>query len=110
MILEDPEYALDPEWRRKYGSLERVRWVQNQRSVVGGGWPCVNAHVTPDEGLPVGTGRKAGYQWIVPMTDAEHREHHEGDVTFQRRHNVCLADLARATQARWLRYQGKADG
>lgn len=103
-------WDVDPEWSRKYGSPERVRWVQNSRSVVSGRTPCVNAHVTPDEGLPVGTGRKAGYQWIVPLTDEEHREHHRGEVTFQRRHRINLADAARETQQRWERYNRRRAG
>jgi hypothetical protein len=33
------------EWKRAYGSEERVKWIQRQPSVVSGRRPCENAHV-----------------------------------------------------------------
>ena len=90
------------EFARVYGSEERVEWTRNSPSVASGKGPCVNAHVTPDVGLPSGTGRKADHRWIVPLTDEEHREHHAGQATFEARYGITLPGKAREHHAKWL--------
>jgi len=101
------EWDDTPAFRQAYHSQERRRWVQNQRSIVSGGWPCVNAHVKPDVGLPVGTSRKGSYEWVVPMTAAEHQQMHAtGEDTYASQHDLDLAEEARRTHRRWLRYTG----
>jgi len=91
-----------PEWERVYGSVERVRWIRESRSVASGGWPCVNAHVKPEGELPSGTGRKAGCEWIVPLTWEEHLELHQlGQRSFELKHELDLTAAARATAKKW---------
>ena len=97
------------EWARAYGSVERVQWMQRQPSVASGDGPCVNAHVSPPDGLPSGIGRKADYVWVVPLTEAEHTELHAvGEETFQRRKGIDLAECAAEVHLRWIAYQGGA--
>jgi len=84
------------EWERKYDSLEFIGWTHESPSVASGQSPCVCAHVTPDTGLPTGTGRKADACWIVPLTSKEHDEiHQHGERTFEAKYNLNLADEAR---------------
>lgn len=94
----------DDRFTRAYYSIERVEWVQRQRSIVSGRRPCVNAHVKNG-----GKGLKGSYIWIVPLTDIEHKEldgqvHAGGRKTFERKYNIDLLDAARETQERWLLY------
>jgi len=81
------------EFVRCYGSKERVAWVKSQRSVASGKGPCVNAHTRGD-----GAGRKAGARWIVPLTDAEHRELHRiGVASFEKKYGLNLDFMAAQT-------------
>jgi len=99
------------EWERVYGSKARVEWIQSLPSVASGKGPCVNAHVTPDNGLPSGTGRKADARWIVPLTAVEHHElHQRGELTFQALYGVNLAGKAREIDAEWRILNGEVDG
>jgi hypothetical protein len=59
----------DAEYERIYGSEARVQWVQSLDCACGcNGSPCVNAH-----SVTGGTGRKADYTTIIPLTDKCHR-------------------------------------
>ncbi|MDA0312367.1 MAG: hypothetical protein O2992_09660 [Gemmatimonadetes bacterium] len=99
------------EWERVYGSPERCEWTAFSPSVVSGKGPCVCAHVTPDEGLPSGTGRKADHSWIVPLTWDEHNELHQwGEKTFQAHYGVSLAGKAREHHRKWLALQDHNGG
>jgi hypothetical protein len=81
------------EWQRCYGSKERVAWVKSRPSVASGKGPCVNAHTRSD-----GAGRKADACWIVPLTDAEHRELHRiGVASFEARYGINLEFMAAQT-------------
>lgn len=91
------------DFARKYGSLDRVQWVQRQPSVVSGKTPCVNAHVSPHG--ESGVGYKADARWIVPLTDDEHREEtDDGIETFCARRGITVDQLrafAPLTEERW---------
>ncbi|MCK5316298.1 MAG: hypothetical protein KAJ55_00210 [Anaerolineales bacterium] len=89
------------EWERVYDSEAFVQWTQSRRSVASGRGPCVAAHVTPDEGLPSGTSRKADAYWIVPLTLEEERDKHRGEKTFEAKWGVNLANEAREHWANW---------
>jgi len=95
------------EWRRKYESVSFLTWTQSRVSVASGLRGCECHHVHPDEGLPVGGGRKADACWIVPLTPAEHRElHNRGERTFEKRYGITLADEAREHWAKWKELEG----
>ena len=73
------------EFRRAYGSRERVRAVQAMPCVVCGALPSENAHVRS-------RGAGGGAADIVPLCMAHHREQHDvGIATFQERHSIDLA-------------------
>lgn len=98
-----PKPRTPEEFERVYGGDERRAWVSRLPSVASGNGPCVNAHVTPPDGLPSGTGRKGDYVWIVPLTKAEHDELHAiGEDTFQTKYGIDLAECAAETHAAWL--------
>lgn len=90
---------------RSYGSLDRVEWCRNQPCVVSGTSPCENHHTASG-----GTGRKAGYETIIPLSPLKHRELHRiGVKTFQTKYGVDLAAAAAATQKRWVEANGGTD-
>ena len=90
------------EWLRAHDSEAFVRWTQSRVSVASGLRGCVCHHVHPDTEIPVGGGRKADACWIVPLTDAEHKQlHNGGERTFERKWGINLADEAREHWARW---------
>lgn len=89
----------DAAWHAAYGSIERVLWMKNLRSVVGGGWPCVNAHTRSG-----GTGKKAAYTTIIPVTDAEHRIAHGHGWSVLGLDTDRLDALAAEIQQRWLAF------
>lgn len=95
------------EWERAYDSVEFVLWTQSRVSVASGLRDCVCSHVTPDEGLPSGTGRKADACWVVPLTLEEERDLHQGEQTFERKWGINLADEAREHWAAWQRMKGE---
>ena len=85
------------EFQRAFGGAARVLWVQSQLSVVSGYRPCVCAHVRTG-----GAGRRADAKWIVPLTDAEHRELHQiGKDSFEAKYGVDLEAAAKATDEAW---------
>ena len=58
---------------------------------MSGRTPCVGHHVRGG-----GVGRKAGYEWIVPLTWEEHEELHRiGQQTFEARYGVDLEEEAK---------------
>lgn len=86
------------EFARCYHSKRRVSWVKGLPSVVSGESPCDNVHVRGD-----GAGRKAGYEYIIPLTRAEHRELHQiGARSFERKCKVFLLMEAARTMSAWL--------
>jgi hypothetical protein len=88
------------EFERCYHSEARVLWVQALPSVVSGKGPCQNAHTKGD-----GAGRKAGYQWIVPLTESEHEQlHKRGKASFEAAHQIDLDHEASLTDARYEQY------
>lgn len=91
----------DEEWRRIYGSPERAEWIEWQSSVASGQTPCENAHIKTG-----GTGRKADYIWIVPLTWEEHRIelHTLGRETFEAKYKIDLDAKAIETERRWQDY------
>ena len=85
---------------RCYHSEARVLWIQALPSVVSGRGPCQNVHTKGD-----GAGRKAGYQWIVPLTETEHAELHRiGKASFESAHQIDLDHEAAITDARWEQF------
>ena len=86
------------EWKRVYGSKERVQWIARQRCVFCGDGPCENAHVTNG-----GMGRKAGYAWIIPACHRCHTEldHGIGKRAMERKYDCNLRELAGRTDERW---------
>ncbi len=85
------------EWTRSYGSQERVLWISQQRSVVSGKTPCVNAHVRTG-----GIARKADCRWIVPLTFVEHNELHSiGQKSFEKKYRIDLKEKAEETEKAW---------
>ena len=92
------------EFARVYGGEERILWMQRQRCVVTGEWPCVTVHVKTG-----GMGRKADARWTVPMIPHKHDELHRiGIRSFEAKYHVNLECLAIATQERWEREQAIA--
>lgn len=90
------------EWKRAYGSKERVEWVHRQ--------DCILRSVDslcqlPSEAAHVGNGgmgRKTDAYRIVPLCTDHHRElHQSGRRTFEWRYGISLADYALRTDARW---------
>lgn len=87
-------------WERAYHSVERVEWVRWLPSVIGGGKPCVNAHVRTG-----GTAMKAEYIWIVPLTFEQHEELHRiGIQSFSAKYNIDLDAAARMVEIQWQSY------
>ena len=85
------------EWRRAYESEDRVQWIQGQPSVISGDGPCDNVHIRGD-----GASRKAGAEWIIPMTRAEHDElHHIGLASFEQKYGISLYLAAKYIQRKW---------
>ena len=60
------------EWLRKYGSQDRVRFIQRQRCANCQKEPSDNAHCPPKHSGG-GMSRKAGWEWIVPLCRDCHR-------------------------------------
>lgn len=76
-------------FERAYGSPANVERIRNT--------PCVICGRTPSEAAHVRS-RGAGGTWrdIVPLCSEHHREQHQvGIATFERRHKIDLAALAR---------------
>ena len=93
------------EYARIYGSKERVEWVKSSPSVASGLRPCVNAHTVNG-----GTGRKADACWIVPLTDAEHRELHRiGKESFNAQYGVDLDTCAMRTEKLWQSHTQRSE-
>lgn len=90
------------EWKRVFGSPERVRWVQSQDCLFCGATPCDNAHVTNG-----GMGRKAGYEYIIPACtknrDGCHWEmdHGMGKKAMERKYGLNLREEARRIEELW---------
>ena len=94
------------EFKRTYGSEERVRWIQSLPCVATGGSPCVNAHVPAADGLPSGMGRKEDAEWIVPLTWRAHQELHQyGLAWFEDHYGVDLTTEAQRIAALWTEEQ-----
>lgn len=87
---------------RVYSGPDRVTWIQAQPSVASGKSPCVNAHVGPKASK--GMGYKAGCEWVVPLTQEEHDEWHDGQQSFEAKHNIDLQHWAAITAARYDAY------
>lgn len=90
------------EWKRVYGSKERVQWIARQPCSFCHEGPCENAHVCNG-----GMGRKAGYAWIIPACSRCHFQLDKGigKRAMERKYGVNLRELARQTDERW----GKQD-
>ncbi len=90
------------EFKRVYGSRERVLWIHSLPSVASGLGPCVNAHVTPNTDPPSGMGRKPDAKWIVPLTEFEHLQLHSMGVrTFERYYGINLIGKAEEIDRAW---------
>ena len=93
------------EFRRAYGSKERVQAVQAMPCVVCGALPSQNAHVRS-------RGAGGGAEDIVPLCGGPggcHTEQHTiGVQSFERKHGICLKDAARKTQEAWDALRGCA--
>lgn len=88
------------DFERIYGGKERVAWIASKPCVVCGVTARVeNAHVKSG-----GMGRKAGYQYIVPLCWEHHRGLHQNvHKTFEATYALNLAVLAAMYQAEWER-------
>lgn len=90
----------DREWVRAYHSKERVRWVKRRPCRVPGcRRQAENMHVRGG-----GVGRKAEYVWIADICRMHHREAHQGQKSFERRHGLDLETAARDLQKAWERH------
>lgn len=95
------EERRDAEWKRAYGSEERVRWVQGLPCLACGSRPSENAHTETG-----GMGRKADAETIVPLCPDCHRQlHEEGADTWQERTGLDLKADARRIEEAWQRRQ-----
>lgn len=66
-------------WKRAYGSEERVQMISRMPCLLCGSTPSQNAHVETG-----GKGRKADASTVIPLCAACHMEHHtQGFVTMK---------------------------
>lgn len=85
------------EFKRVYGSLARVRWMNEQSCVACEGGPCEGHHIVNG-----GMSKKAHHSLIVPLCDRCHDELHDrGKLTFEAKYRVSLATLAEQTAKAW---------
>lgn len=85
------------EFRRIYGSKERVAFVQTLPCVICFARPSVNAHTASG-----GMGRKAGFESIVPLCHHCHRIQHDRGWSALNVVRDELQRLAKMTQERWV--------
>lgn len=92
----------DREWKRAYGSEDRVRWVKQLNCLVCGAVPSENAHIETG-----GTGRKADADRVVPLCAKHHTDPEHGydcnKATFEATHGLDLQAEAEKIEARWQR-------
>lgn len=95
------------EWKRAYGSKERVAFVASLPCLVDGctATPCENAHTRGE-----GASRKAGFALIVPLCHNHHAELHTfGRITFESKHAIDLDYCAGQIERIWQVRTGAAD-
>jgi len=84
-------------WKRAYGSEDRVAWVKQLNCVACGRTPCENAHTANG-----GMGRKADASTIIPLCKPCHHDLHvQGRRVFEASWTVDLARAAERTEQRW---------
>ena len=94
------------EFLRAYHSDAFVRFTRESKSVVSGHTPCVCAHVTPNSDGPSGMGRKPDAKWVVPLTDAEHKElHQHGRRSFEDKYGRDIELDAMTHWSRWREHE-----
>lgn len=103
------------EWKRVYGSHERVQWVKSRPCDVCGKkptwrYPSDNAHVTNG-----GMGRKADARWIISACTGPGGCHHEmdhgiGKRALERKFDKNLKELARKVDREWQEHQDALAG
>lgn len=96
------------EFKRIYGSRDRVRWIKSLPCIAAAhpycAGPIENAHIKGD-----GMGRKADAAYIVPLCVAHHgRLHCFGARVFEQDLNLDMAMLADLTEQRWQRLRSEA--
>lgn len=89
------------EFKRAYGSEERVEWVGQLPCIIGllCDWsaPRENHHIRGD-----GTSRKAPARFIVPLCRTHHASIHQiGRASFERFYGIDLAAAAAETEKHW---------
>lgn len=89
------------EFRRIYGSRERVKWVKTLDCLAEG--PYCDGPIHGHHVITGGTGRKADAKFIVPLCEGHHRElHSEGRHTFEADYRVNLIASAADVSAAWI--------
>ena len=98
--MTDLRWDTPEKFRRQFGSLARVRWLQYHACACGcGAWPSEAAHV-------VSRAAGGGPDDMIPLGPLCHRaQHAEGVETFAHRRGLDLRALARAYAARWESYE-----
>lgn len=86
------------EWRRAFGSVERVNFVAGRPCVACEyGRNCENHHIQNG-----GKSRKADARFIVPLCWVCHREYHDiGRPAFEAYYEIDLDVCAAETEAAW---------
>jgi hypothetical protein len=100
------------EFARCYHSEERVAWVQSQpcmwckyRGRIRMCGPSENAHVKTD-----GMGRKAGYEFIVPLGRFHHMKYDSHLPPFDTiSARMVMEWFARDTEAKWQERQSQLE-
>lgn len=88
----------EKERARAYGPEERIKWIQSLPCLICGSTPSDNAHVATG-----GTGRKADADKIVPLCRTHHQQQHQGQETFEEKHQIDLHARASRVEAAWQR-------
>lgn len=92
------------EFARAYGSKERVAFVKSEpcaACLTGDcSGPKENAHTKTG-----GYGRKSDARFIAPLCHGHHQElHRSGQYSFDAKHRISLAYIARLTEAAWQKH------
>lgn len=94
----------EAEFRRCYGSEERVEWIASFGCIICGRGAGRNDNVHVRGG---GAGRKADARFIVPMDRPHHDElHRVGVETFEASYSVSLEETAERFEELWQAFRG----
>lgn len=92
------------EWRRAYGSPERVKWITTVPCLMCGSLPSQNAHLESG-----GMGRKADAESIIPLCERCHVFQHQHGwkaLTGMSNWKDAMERAAKQVAAQWLEVSG----